>query len=60
VRASRDLRPAPFSPAFVRWILSDPRCVGLSVYKREVVGDGKWPAYITSSGDRIADQEVSR
>jgi DNA invertase Pin-like site-specific DNA recombinase len=43
----RDVKPAPFSPAFVRWILANPRYAGLAFYKGEIVAKGQWPAYIS-------------
>jgi DNA invertase Pin-like site-specific DNA recombinase len=51
----RTLKPAPFSPAYIRWILTNPRYAGLAVYKGEIVGKGRWPAYISRQDhERIA------
>ena len=51
----REYSPAPLSPAFIRWILSNPRYAGLSVYKGEVVAKGQWPAYIAvTEHERLA------
>jgi DNA invertase Pin-like site-specific DNA recombinase len=43
----RTQQAAPFSPAFVRWILVNPRYAGLAFYKGEIVAKGQWPAYIS-------------
>jgi hypothetical protein len=42
----RTQKPAPFTPAFIRWILLNPRYAGLAFYKGEIVAKGQWPAYI--------------
>lgn len=36
-----------WTPQTVRVILINPRVAGLSTYKGEVVGDGKWPAVVS-------------
>jgi DNA invertase Pin-like site-specific DNA recombinase len=43
-----DHRPGPITPRFVQWVLDHPRYAGLAVHKGEVVGNGQWPAYISS------------
>ncbi len=55
----RELSPAPFSPAFIRWILTNPRYAGLSIYKGEVVAKGQWPAYISvAEHERLAARAI--
>jgi DNA invertase Pin-like site-specific DNA recombinase len=43
----RTQKAAPFTPAFIRWILANPRYAGLAFYKGEIVAKGQWPAYIS-------------
>jgi len=43
----RTQKAAPFTPAFIRWILVNPRYAGLAFYKGEIVAKGQWPAYIS-------------
>ncbi len=43
----RTQKATPFSPAFVRWILINPRYAALAFYKGEIVAKGHWPAYIS-------------
>ncbi len=46
--------PRPFTRSRVARILRNPRYAGLSVYRGQVVGPGRWPAYIsTAEYDRI-------
>jgi DNA invertase Pin-like site-specific DNA recombinase len=45
--SKRPLSPGPISPAFIRFILKNPRYAGLAAYKGEIVGRGQWPAYIS-------------
>jgi hypothetical protein len=54
----RTQKPRPFSPAYIRWIFTNPRYAGLAAYKGEIVGKGQWPAYIgRQEHERIAQPQ---